>query len=234
MGVTGGCYPALCRLKGAAAPVRAGVDEQSHRVSRGVCVVNLKAIMLVAGAVFASSFSSPTKFGAGNPADAADAIPPPPPQVVKVPEFVPVVNFSQFVLAMQTFAAENPPAARLAAEALSAKFTSDQISQKAAPKLEPREASVIITRPVVIASVPNLPSVPDPTGRPAKTLADPVKVATALPEEPSTKRRRHKSNTVASSRKRFEAPMGLGMVIDSAENAPPMSSLARKTKNDDR
>jgi hypothetical protein len=176
--------------------------------------------------------------------------------MVKIPEFVPVVNFSQFVLAMQTFAAENPPAARVAAEALSAKFASNLDAQKSdAQKIEPpkqppqREAvlapaklsSIIVTRPVAV--VADIPAVPDPSQQ-APAVADPVKIVTGYPAS-----RRHKADktekaekTDKSERKiatasrprlekKFEPAMGLGMVIDSAENAPPMSSLAQKKRS---
>lgn len=206
--------------------------------------------MLVAGAVIASSFVSPAQFVTGSSADAADAVPLPPVRDAKVPEFVPVINYSQFVLAVQTFAAENPPAARLAAEALSAKFTSDQASQSTGPQAEPRTASIIITRPVVVAPVvtgrvadtaedePSFPRAPDPTTPPTKALADPVKVATTAvgDKPPATTRRRHKPKTVASNRakagQRLQPAMALGMTIESAEDAPPISSLAKKKAGD--
>jgi len=197
-------------------------------------------MIFVAGAVFAS-FASPTKFSAGSPADAADAIPPPVARDVKVPEFVPVINFSQFVLAMQTFAAENPPAARLAAEALSAKFTSDQTSVQTAQ----RTAPIIITRPVTVAPVtvanvqaepiaqsePALPSAPDPTARPSKEAADPVKVAIQAARQPAATHHKQKmAKARPRSERRFQPAMGLGMTIESAENAPPISSLAQKKR----
>lgn len=210
-----------------------------------MCVVKYKAITVLLGAVVASSFSSPTKFGAGSPADAADAIPLVRPDAVKIPEFVPVINFSEFIMATQTFAAQNPPAARLAAEALSAKFTAGlesqgteqhQASQQSAELSVAKPAPIIITRPVVVASIPSVPSisVPDPIGRPAEALADPVKIVTGYPAE---KTRRHKAEkkvaaTTSHDRveKRFEPAMGLGMVVDSAEEAPPISAVAPKKR----
>jgi hypothetical protein len=218
------------------APVRAGVDGQFHQVLRGVCVVRFKAITVLLGAVIASSFPVSAKFG---PADAADAVPAPARPQVNVPEFVPVVNFSEFVLAMETFAAQNPAAARVAAEALSAKFALNSGSQQielhtptqhavAQPAIPP---TVIVTRPVVVADVP---AVPDPHSHPPK-VADPVKIVTGYSEERPAPRRRHKTEKTASAttsrarvEKRFEPAMGLGMTIESAEEAPPMSSLTQK------
>jgi hypothetical protein len=239
-------------LKGAAAPVRAGVDEQSHRVSRGVCVVKLNAIAVLMGAVVASSFSPSTRLGPGGTADAADAVPTSQQRqhAIKVPEFVPVVNFSEFVLAMQAFAAQNPPAGRIAAEELSAKFAmpadAQQIEvhkpkQQEASAAPVKVAPIIVTRPVVTASIsetpaePELPAVPDPNGRPS-AVADPVKIITGYPTKTAeTSRKRHKTEAkvaVSEGRerltKKYQPAMGLGMVIDSAEEAPPMSSLAQK------
>lgn len=206
-----------------------------------MCVVNLRAVFLVAGALIASVVLSPVKFAAGTPADAADAVPPQRPDDVKVPEFVPVVNFSQFVLAVQTFAAENPPASRVAAEALSAKFAADQAVQPAAVKSDVRTASIIVTRPVAIARVtteeqaqnePNFPIAPDPSTPPQKEAADPVKVASAVAVEGKATGERHKQKAATSgharSARHLEPAMGLGMTIDSAEAAPPMSSLVQK------
>lgn len=189
-------------------------------------------------------------------ADAADAIPQQQrPQVTKVPEFVPVVNFSEFVLAMQTFAAQNPPAARIAAEALSAKFALNgdakpaegqqielhKADQQVAGTAPETAAPAIITRPVVTASIseapaePEVPAVPDPNGRPS-AVADPVKIITGYPAKTAqTAHKRHKAERkVAASEgrerltKKYQPAMGLGMVIDSAEEAPPMSSLVQK------
>jgi hypothetical protein len=209
-------------------------------VLRGVCVVKSKAITILFGALIASSFSSPTQFGPGR-ADAADAALPAVPQANGVPEFVPVVNFSQFVLAMETFAAENPNSARVAAEELSAKFA--QNSQPQNIELHAAAAPVIVTRPVVIASVSvsgetarNFPAVPDPAGRPQIALADPIKTATEIPSRPvtSSKTKKDKKDASATSRqrieKKFEPAMGLGMVIESAEDAPPISSLQQKKR----
>ncbi|WP_414461976.1 hypothetical protein [Hyphomicrobium sp. DY-1] len=219
--------------------------------------MRFKAVAVVLGAVAASSFSAPTRLGSGGAADAADAIPPAQQraQSIKVPEFVPVVNFSEFVLAMQAFAAQNPPAARIAAEELSAKFAlngdakpadaqqievrkPDQQMAAAAPE---KPAPVIVTRPVVTASIseapaePQVPAVPDPNGRPT-TVADPVKIITGYPAktaETAHKRRKAERKVAASEgrerlTKKYQPAMGLGMVIDSAEEAPPMSSLAQK------
>lgn len=189
-------------------------------------------------------------------ADAADAIPPQQqrPQAIKVPEFVPVVNFSEFVLAMQAFAAQNPPAARVAAEALSAKFALNGDAKPAdAQQIEvhkpdqqvasaaPEKPTVIVTRPVVTASIseapaePQVPAVPDPNGRPS-AVADPVKIITGYPAKTAetTHKRQKTERKVAASEgrerltKKYQPAMGLGMMIDSAEEAPPMSSLAQK------
>lgn len=240
-GVLGSLQPCLICSKGAVAPVRAGVDGRTHRVGCGVCVVNLRSVFLVAGALIASAVLSPAKFAAGTPADAADAVPPKRADDVKVPEFVPVVNFSQFVLAVQTFAAENPPASRVAAEALSARFAADQAVQPAAVRSEARTASVIVTRPVAIARMtteqqaqnePNFPIAPDPTAPPQTEAADPVKIASAVAVERKATGERHKQKTAtpgqARSTRHLAAAMGLGMTIDSAEAAPPMSSLVQK------
>ncbi|MFT3730010.1 MAG: hypothetical protein QM780_01110 [Hyphomicrobium sp.] len=206
--------------------------------------MRFKTITVLLGAVVASSFFASTKFGAGNRADAADAIVPPPPEVIRVPEFVPVVNFSEFVLAMQTFAAESPAGARLAAEALSAKFdapadeaqkpASAPPSQQAAAQ-PAKPASVIVTRPVYVADIP---SMPDPRVQPS-AVADPVKIITPRSEkraDAGTRRHKSEKKVAAAAAKAerqsnpFEPAMGLGMVIDSAENAPPMSSLTEKKR----
>jgi hypothetical protein len=201
--------------------------------------VKFKAITILFGAVIASSFSSPTQFGPAK-ADAADAVAPPAAQTINVPEFVPVVNFSQFVMAMETFAAQNPDSTRMAAEELSAKF-----AQNAQPQnIEIHSAApVIVTRPVAIASVPvadesapSAPAVPDPAGRPQIALADPIKVASEIPaEQPAASARpKHEKKEAATSRarieKKFDRAMGLGMVIESAEDAPPISSLPQKKR----
>ncbi|MBS0253430.1 MAG: hypothetical protein JSR78_20410 [Proteobacteria bacterium] len=218
--------------------------------------MRFKAITVLMGAVVASSFSAPTRLGGGGVADAADAIPPQQqhPHVAKVPEFVPVVNFSEFVLAMQTFAAQNPPAARIAAEALSAKFAINSDAKPAegqqielhkadqqAANAAPEKPTGIVTRSVVTASIseapaePEVPAVPDPNGRPS-AVADPVKIITGYPAKTAeAAHKRHKAERkVAASdgrerlTKKYQPAMGLGMVIDSAEEAPPISSLVQK------
>ena len=216
--------------------------------------MRFKSITILLGAVAASTFSVPAKFS--GPADAADAVSQPKPEMVKVPEFVPVINFSEFVMAMQTFSAQNPPAARMAAEALSAKFASNgdaqQIeihkpnAQMAAQPTKP--ASVIVTRPVEVASiseaesqeatVPAIPAVPDPTAG-MKAVSDPVKIITGYPKkraEAAPHRHKVAEKKIASAsrervEKHFQPAMGLGMVIDSAEDAPPMSSLVQKKRS---
>jgi hypothetical protein len=211
--------------------VRAGVDEHSHRVSRGVCVVKLKAISLLVGAVIASSFSAPTKYGTGNRADAADAEPSVAKGTVTIPEFVPVVNFSEFVLATQQFASEKGLSGREAAEALSAKFASASDGQR----VELHEAQQLPT-PAIVTSALSIP-VPDPSGRPEEYLADPVKVASVVQEEPQVvpqPRRMQKKKTASASQPPVQRPyqpaMGLGMTLEPAEDMPPPSSLVRRKK----
>lgn len=215
--------------------MRAGVDEHSHRVSRGVCVVKLKAISLLVGVVIASSFSTPTKYGAGNPADAADAIRPTATGAISVPEFVPVVNFSEFVLATEQFASANRPTARDAAEALSAKFALNSDAQRIELHEGPQQTPAIVQSALSIA-------VPDPRERPAEQLADPVKIVTVVPEAfavaPRPQRVQKKKAASANQprvQKPFQGAMGLGMIVESAEDMPPPSSLVRpKKKTSDR
>ena len=142
-----------------------------------MCVVKLKAISLLVGAVIASSFLTQTKYGTGNRAAAADAEPSVAKGSVTVPEFVPVVNFSEFVLATQQFASENSPSGREAAEALSAKFASASDGQR----VELHEAQPLPT-PAIVTSALSIP-VPDPSGRPEEYLADPVKSAGVVQED---------------------------------------------------
>jgi hypothetical protein len=211
--------------------VRAGVDEHSHRVSRGVCVVKLKAISLLVGAVIASSFLAQSKYGAGNRADAADAEPLVAKGPVTVPEFVPVVNFGEFVLATQQFASENRPGGREAAEALSAKFASASDGQRIELHgAQPLQTSAIVTSALSIA-------VPDPGEKPTAELADPVKIVSVAPEElpiaPQPRRVQKKKAASASQhrvRKSFQPAMGLGMTVESAENMPRPSSFTHSTK----
>lgn len=207
--------------------------------------MRFKSITVLFGALIASSFATPMPFCSGGQVVAADATAMPAGDGVKVPEFVPVVNFSQFVRAIEKFAAENPDAGRLAAEQLSAKFITGAEPQNI--DIHP-EASIITTRPVVTARVsemaqplpaaaesePSLPAVPDP-GRPALALADPVKVATALrPHDHPAARSKRETTEAETSRarieKKFEPAMGLGMFINSAEDAPPISSMTTKKR----
>jgi hypothetical protein len=233
-------------------------DRLIHLVPRGVCVVKTRAIAILLGAVVASSLSTPARF-AGS-ADAADAVPPRPLQAAKVPEFVPVINFSEFVMAMQTFAAENPPAARAAAETLSAKFAANIEAGKiglpaapapqqalaapvpqqvaAVPAAKTAPAPAIAARPVV--AVAEVPVVPDPAGQQPQ-VADPVKIVTgyhARRADAAPRRRKADKNVIATStstsrsrvERHFEPAMGLGMEIESAEDAPPMSELSQKKR----
>lgn len=211
--------------------------------------MRFKAVSVLLGAVIASSFSTPITFGPAVSADAADAVPAPGPEATKVPEYVPVVNFGEFVLAMQTFAAQNPPAARLAAEALSAKFAVNFDAQQTEPQkpAEPAQlaqpapmkpVSVIVTRPVAIAEIgtETEPAVQPPL------VADPVKVITgysvehtdAAPRRRKAAKKDIEKKDTATSReqleKQFQPAMGLGMELDSAEEAPPLSTLKPKKR----
>ncbi len=211
--------------------MRAGVDGHSHRVSRGVCVVKLKAMSLLVGAIIASSFSAPTKYGAGSPADAADGLRSETIGAVTVPEFVPVVNFSEFVLATEQFASENRQTTRDAAEALSARFASASDTQQIEPhQAQPHEAIPIVTSAL---SIP----IPDPREKPTEQLADPVKVVSAMPEElpvaPRPRRELKKKAVSASqprAQKRLPPAMGLGMPVVSAKNMRRRSSLTHSAK----
>jgi hypothetical protein len=205
-----------------------------------MCVVRFKGITVVVGAVTALSISIPGKLG--GVAGAADSLQPPAPrEMSKVPEFVPIVNFSEFVLAMQAFAAQNPSDSQVAAEALSAKFAAGLDGEKGEQRPAPQQAaaepvkaqSVIVTRPVEVAVVP---SVPEPNEQ-LPQVADPVKIFTGymaeLAEAPAHRHKAEKkvaSNGRSRLKKQFEPAMGLGMVIDSAEEAPPMSSLTQKKR----
>jgi len=80
-------------------------------------------LAVVVGALVAAAFPTPTRQGSGAHANVAydgPAIM----QDVSMPEFVPVINFSQFLLAARQYGATVRPAGRVAAEALSAKFAS--------------------------------------------------------------------------------------------------------------
>ncbi len=158
----------------------------------------------------------------------------------KFPSSSPVVNFGEFVMAMQTFAAQNPPAARLAAEALSAKFTSNLDAQNEVQETTrqavAKPASIIVTRPVIVA---NILTASDSAIEPP-TVPDPVKVVTGFPVEHAAaapRRRKAEKNKAEKkatetssvrSERPFQPAMGLGMVIDTAEGAPPISVLAQK------
>jgi hypothetical protein len=210
------------------------------------------------GAFAASSLTTATEFGAPHAADAADARHAGAQQSEKFPEFVPVVNFSEFVLAMQSYAARNPTASREAAEVLSAKFgeqaSEDGVEPTAAadPVAEQKPAPVVAlqtpaaprvivpTAPFATRSVADAPSAPDPGKAQMKLLADPVKVATirthrklAGPRLAKAEAKAEKPDKKIASagrervEKRFQPAMGLGMVFDSAEDAPPMSSLTQ-------
>lgn len=197
--------------------------------------MKLKAISLLVGVVIASSFSTPTKYGAGNPADAADAIRPTATGAITVPEFVPVVNFSEFVLATEQFATENRPTARDAAEALSAKFALNSDAQRIELHEGPQQTPAIVQSALSIA-------VPDPRERPAEQLADPVKIVSVVPETfsvaPQPQRVEKKETTSANQprvQRSFQRAMGLGMIVESAEDMPPPSSLVHpKKKTSDR
>lgn len=206
----------------------------------GVCVVRFKAFIVAAGAIVASSFSTPITFGPGNSADAADAEHLPAPEAVTVPEFVPILNFSQFVLATDQFGEANR--ARGAAETLSAKFSGDSGGQHVVLNQEPQPTPAIVES--AINSV-----VPDPAEKPAEAFADPVKVATAISkatetpaapeEEEAAKETETKSSARTRSEKRFRPAMGLGMAVDQDDTAmqwwfssgKPTKKSADRTKN---
>jgi hypothetical protein len=209
-------------------------------IAWGISVVKFKTGSVILGAVAALSLSTSIEFG--GLADAADVIQPPAPrEASKVPEYVPIVNFSEFVLAMQTFVAQNPADSRVAAEALSAKFATNLEAQKI--ELHPAAQQGIAVMPVKVQpvavahplQVAAVPPVPDPNAQ-LPQVEDPVKVVTGYPaEHAETAPHKHKQvKKIASNNrprlKQFEPAMGLGMVIDSAEDAPPMSSLVPKKR----
>ncbi|SFV27305.1 hypothetical protein SAMN04488557_0728 [Hyphomicrobium facile] len=217
--------------------MRAGVDECSH-VSRGVCVVKFRTFIVVGGAIFASSFSAPTKFGPVTNADAADGIRQTAQEAVTVPEFVPILNFSQFVLATEQFAEANRLSDRTAAEALSAKFA-------LASEVQHVDLHQVRQTPAIIESALSLAApVSDPVERPAESLADPVKVITVVPEaaevpaaeaeHQQTEATATESNPSTASRpraeKRFRPAMGLGMAEpdDAAALFPPSAKPSKK------
>ncbi|CAA2137998.1 hypothetical protein HYPP_00739 [Hyphomicrobium sp. ghe19] len=221
--------------------MRAGVDECSH-VSRGVCVVKFKTFIVVGGAIFASSFSAPTKFGPVTRADAADGIQQTAQEAVTVPEFVPILNFSQFVLATEQFAEANRLSDRSAAEALSAKFA-------LASEVQHVDLHQVRQTPAIIESALSLAApVSDPVERPAEPLADPVKVVTVVPEAveaPATEAENQQTETTAAeskpsvtsrprAEKRFRPAMGLGMAEpDDAASLFPSSAKRSKKKSAD-
>jgi len=204
----------------------------------GVCVVNFKSFIVAAGVIAASSFSNPVTFGPGNSADAADAGHLPAQEAVTVPAFVPILNFSQFVLATDQFGEANQ-AAREAAETLSAKFSAPSGEQHVVLNQGPQPT------PAIVESAINS-GIPDPAEKPAEAFADPVKVATAIskatetpapPEEETVaKETETKSSARARSEKRFRPAMGLGMAVDQDETATQwwFSSGKPKKKSADR
>jgi len=185
----------------------------------GDCVVKFRAFFVAAGVVAASSFSTPVTFGSGNSADAADAGQLPAQEVVTVPEFVPILNFSQFVLATDQFGEANRARA---AEMLSAKFAGTSDGQHVQLNQGPQPTPAIVESAMSSA-------VPDPAEKPGEAFADPVKVATAIskatetpaaPEEEATaKETETKSSARARSEKRFRPAMGLGMAVDQDDTA---------------
>ncbi len=192
--------------------------------------MKLKAITLLVGAAIASSFSTPTKYGAGSPADAADALRSEANSAVAVPEYVPVVNFSEFVLATEQFASEKRQTTRDAAEALSAKFASASDSQQTKLHQSPPQTIPIVTSAL---SIP----MPDPRDRPTEQLADPVKIVSVTPEElpvaPRPRRTQKKKAVSANqprAQKRLPPAMGLGMPVVSAKDMRRRSSLTLSTK----
>lgn len=221
--------------------MRAGVDECSH-VSRGVCVVKFRTFIVVGGAILASSFSAPTKFGPVTNADAADGIRQTVQEAVTVPEFVPILNFSQFVLATEQFAEANRLSDRTAAEALSAKFA-------LASEVQHVDLHQVRQTPAIVESALSLAApVSDPVERPAEPLADPVKVVTVVPEAaeaPAAEAEPQQAETTATEskpsaasrprgEKRFRPAMGLGMTEpdDAAALFPSSAKPSRKRSAD--
>jgi len=198
--------------------------------------VRFKAFIVAAGVIVASSFSTPVTFGPGNSADAADAEHLPAPEAVTVPEFVPILNFSQFVLATDQFGEANRARA---AEMLSAKFSAASDGQHVQLDQGPQPTPAIVETAMSFA-------VPDPAEKPAEAFADPVKVATAISkatetpaapeEEEAAKDTETKSSARARSEKRFRPAMGLGMAVDQDDTAMQwwFSSGKPKKKSADR
>lgn len=203
----------------------------------GVCVVRFRAFVIAAGVIAASSFSTPGTFGPGSTADAADAAHLPAQEAVTVPEFVPILNFSQFVLATDQFGEANRARA---AEMLSAKFAAASDGQHVQLNQGPQPTPAIVETAMSFA-------VPDPAEKPAEAFADPVKVATAISkatetpaapeeEEAAAKETETKSSARARSEKRFRPAMGLGMAVDQDDTAMQwwFSSDKPKKKSADR
>ncbi|MBY0558987.1 hypothetical protein [Hyphomicrobium sp.] len=210
--------------------------------------MKFRTFIVVGGAIFASSFSAPTKFGPVTNADAADGIQQTAQEAVTVPEFVPILNFSQFVLATEQFAEANRLSDRAAAEALSAKFA-------LASEVQHVDLHQVRQTPAIIESARSLAApVSDPVERPAEPLADPVKVVTVVPEAfeapaaevPAAEAEHQQTETTASEskpsaasrpnpEKRFRPAMGLGMTEpDDAAALFPSSAKQSKKKRADK
>ncbi|WP_045836952.1 hypothetical protein [Hyphomicrobium sp. 99] len=197
--------------------------------------MKFKALIVAGGVVAASAFSAPLQFGAGNKADAADAGQLPQQEIITVPEFVPILSFSQFVLATEQFVESNRVAA---AEALSAKFAVASEGHQIEINQGPQPT------PAIVESAMTL-TVPDPAEKPAVALADPMKVATVAQtatEVPAAQEETEETAAKATaetetkssatvrprSEKRFRPAMGLGMPVDAEDDA--MSSYFSQGK----
>lgn len=194
----------------------------------GVCVVRFKAFIVAGGLIAATAFSAPV--GQSSTAGAADAGHPPVREAVTVPEFVPILNFSQFVLATEQFSVANRDAA---AQSLSAKFAAASDAQHIELNQGPQRTPAIVETAMSLA-------VPDPAEKPVEPSADPLKVATAVAEEaPETAAAKEEAQPAVTEKKpaaqprskaRFRPAMGLGMAADQEETAAPVTSTKAKVK----
>lgn len=208
--------------------MRAGsMSGSKYRV--GVCVVKFKALIVAGGVIAASTLSAPV--GQGSKAGAADAGDLPVRETVTVPEFVPILNFSQFVLATEQFSTANRDAA---AQTIGAKFASASEGQRIELNQGPQPTPAIVETAISIA-------VPDPAEKPEEPLTDPVKVATAAADEaPETAAAEEEAAPPAAaktkparhsrSKARFQPAMGLGMAADPEEAAAPVTSTKPKVR----
>lgn len=220
--------PYLSFSNGVRGPVRAGLTSGSkYRV--GVCVVRFKVFIVAGGLIAATAFSAPV--GQSSTAGAADAGHPPIREAVTVPEFVPILNFSQFVLATEQFGVANRDAA---AQSLSAKFAAASDVQHIELNQGPQRTPAIVETAISLA-------VPDPAEKPVEPSADPLKVATAAvaEEAPETAAAEEEALPAVTetkpaaqprSKARFRPAMGLGMAAEPEETAAPVTSTKPKVK----